>query len=84
MDIPSMELKTGKIFLFLRYLNLPREGQILTIRNTILVIRRPCVSKEPYDFKFNQEIFSKSFLRTVMKKYGKSALMKILLVFGTV
>ena len=30
------------------------------------------------------EIFSKLFVLTVMKKYGKSGLMKILLVFGTV
>ena len=29
-------------------------------------------------------MFSKSFLLTAMKKFGKIALMKILLVFGTV
>ena len=45
--------KIRKCFLFLRYLDLNTERQILTILNRILVIGSPCVNKQPYDFKLH-------------------------------
>ena len=43
--------KRRKCFLFLRWLDLNRERQILTIRNRILVTGSPCVHKQHSDFK---------------------------------
>ena len=43
--------KPRKCFFFLRYLDLNRERQILTVRNWILVIGSPCVIKQPSYFK---------------------------------
>ena len=46
-----MERKLRKRLLFLRYLHLNIEQQILKIRKRILVISSQRVNKHPYDFK---------------------------------
>ena len=60
------------VFLFLRWLDLPRERQILTITNRILVIGSPCVSKQPYDFKLQSgRYFPNHFFSQWWKKLVK-------------
>ena len=73
-----------KFFLFLRELDLNRERQILTIRNRILVISSPCVNKNPLISNFDQGDIFQIISLHCDQKYGKSALLNILLVFRTV
>ena len=61
--------KSGKCFFFLRQLDLNRERQILTIRNTILVIGNPCVNKQPFDFKLQS---GRSFPNHVSSQWWKN------------
>ena len=45
------EKKLWKCFWFLRWYQFNSERQILTLRNSILVIASPCVNNHPYDFQ---------------------------------
>ena len=51
MDVPQMEKKLRKCFLFLIWYHFNKEQQILTLGNKILVIASPRVNKHTYDFE---------------------------------
>ena len=59
-------------FFFFKQLDLNKEGQILTIRNRILVIGSPWVNKQPYHFKLQSgrcfsNFFSLEWWKNIVK-----------------
>ena len=72
MDVPQMEKKFRKCFLFLIWYHFNKEQQILTLGNKILVIPTPRVNKHTYDFQLQSgrrfpNHFTSEWLKNMIK-----------------
>ena len=69
MDVPQMEKKLRKCFLFLIWYHFNREQQILTLGKKILVVAIPRVNKHRYDFQVQS---GRSFPNYFTSKWWKN------------